>query len=194
MKYLIVGLGNVGKEYELTRHNIGFRVLDALANASNTIFELDRYAFKTTIKYKGKSLILIKPSTYMNLSGKAVKYWSNKENISTQNIFVVVDDIALPFGTIRIRAGGSNGGHNGLSNIDEILESNHYPRLRFGIGNNFPKGKQADYVLSPFLPEEEKVLPFYIETMKNAILSFVSNGIQHCMNEYNRYIFPPEDK
>jgi len=194
LKYLIVGLGNVGKEYELTRHNIGFRVLDALANASNAFFELDRYAFKTTIKYKGKTLILIKPSTYMNLSGKAVKYWSSKENIAIQNIFVVVDDIALPFGTIRIRAGGSNGGHNGLSNIDEILESNQYPRLRFGIGNNFPRGKQADYVLSPFLPKEEKVLSFYIENMKNAIFSFVSNGIQQCMNEYNKQLSPPENQ
>lgn len=194
MKYLIVGLGNVGQEYEFTRHNIGFRVLDALVKASNTFFEIDRYAYKTTIKHKGKILILIKPTTYMNLSGKAVKYWSNKENIPIQNIFVIVDDIALPFGTIRIRFGGSNGGHNGLANIDEALGSNNYPRMRFGIGNNFPKGKQADYVLSPFLPEEEKLLPFYIERMKNAILTYVSNGIESCMNEYNKFVFPPSEQ
>lgn len=193
MKYLIVGLGNVGKEYELTRHNIGFRVLDALAEASNTVFTLDRLALKSQIRYKGKPIILIKPTTYMNLSGKAVKYWVTKENIPIDNIFVVVDDIALPYGSIRIRQGGSNGGHNGLTNIDEALGTNAYPRMRFGIGNNFPKGKQVDYVLSPFSNDEEKALPFYINRMKNAIESFISDGIQNCMNEFNKNVNPTMD-
>lgn len=193
MKYLIIGLGNVGKEYELTRHNIGFRVLDAIAEASNTFFILERLALKSQIKYKGKNVILIKPTTYMNLSGKAVKYWQTKENVPFENMFVVVDDIALPFGTIRIRKAGSNGGHNGLANIDEVLETNHYPRMRFGIGNNFPKGKQSDYVLSPFTQDEEKLLPFYIERMKNAILVFISDGIQNCMNEFNVAVTPKKD-
>ncbi|GAB4449262.1 MAG: aminoacyl-tRNA hydrolase [Bacteroidales bacterium] len=193
MKYLIIGLGNVGKEYELTRHNIGFRVLDALALASNTFFTLERFALKSQIKYKGKPIILIKPTTYMNLSGKAVKYWLTKENIPLNHIFVVVDDIALPFGTIRIRQGGSNGGHNGLANIEEALGSNAYPRMRFGIGNNFHKGKQADYVLSPFSLEEEKLLPFYIDRMKNAIQFFISDGIQNCMNEFNKTMAPPTE-
>lgn len=191
MKYLIIGLGNVGKEYELTRHNIGFRVLDAIAKSSNTFFTLERLALKSQIKYKGKPVILIKPTTYMNLSGKAVKYWQTKENVSLENMFVVVDDIALPFGTIRIRTGGSNGGHNGLANIDEALGTNKYPRMRFGIGNNFPKGKQADYVLSKFTQDEEKLLPFYIERMKNAILFFILEGINNCMNEFNKTIIPP---
>ncbi|MGQ9847366.1 MAG: aminoacyl-tRNA hydrolase [Bacteroidales bacterium] len=192
MKYLIIGLGNVGKEYELTRHNIGFRVLDAIAEASNTFFTLERLALKTQIKYKGKSVVLIKPITYMNLSGKAVKYWQTKENVPLENMFVIVDDIALPFGAIRIRTGGNNGGHKGLANIDEALGTNTYPRMRFGIGNNFIKGKQAEYVLSPFTQDEEKLLPFYIDRMKNAIQAFISDGIHHCMNEFNKTVNPPE--
>lgn len=193
MKYLIIGLGNVGKEYELTRHNIGFRVLDAFAMAFNTFFTVERLALKTQLKYKGKTVILIKPTSFMNLSGKSVKYWISKENIPLTNILIIVDDIALPFGTIRIRQGGSNGGHNGLANIDEELGTNNYPRMRFGIGNDFLKGKQADYVLSSFNHEEEKYLPFYIERMKNAIQAFISNGIQHCMNEYHKVVEPPNN-
>ncbi len=189
-KYLIVGLGNIGKEYENTRHNIGFMVLDALAEASNTAFMTDRYSFRNQLKYKGKALILIKPTTYMNLSGKAVKYWMTKESIPIDQIMVVVDDIALPFGTVRIRQNGNNGGHNGLANIDELLGSNNYPRLRFGIGNDFSKGKQVDYVLSSFNSDEQKLLPFYFERMKKALFSFVSEGIQNCMNEYNKFVTP----
>lgn len=190
LKYLIVGLGNIGTEYENTRHNIGFMVLDALAEAFKTSFIPSRYSFMNQLKYKGKILILIKPTTYMNLSGKAVKYWMMKENILIEQIMVVVDDIALPFGKIKIRKKGNNGGHNGLANIDEVLGSNNYPRLRFGIGNNFPKGKQVDYVLSSFNLNEQKLLPFYIERMKNAIFSFVTDGIDICMNEYNKFVTP----
>lgn len=187
-KYLIVGLGNIGREYENTRHNIGFMVLDALA--SNTVLMVDRYSYKAQMKYKGKTLVLIKPTTYMNLSGKAVKYWMTKENIPINQIMVVVDDIALPFGTLRIRKNGNNGGHNGLANIDELLGSNNYPRLRFGIGSEFSKGKQIDYVLGSFNSDEQKQLPFYLERMKNALFSFVSEGIQNCMNEYNKFVTP----
>lgn len=189
-KYLIVGLGNIGKEYENTRHNIGFMVLDALVEASNTVLMVDRYSYKAQIKYKGKTVVLLKPTTYMNLSGKAVKYWMTKENIPINQIMVVVDDIALPFGTLRIRQNGNNGGHHGLANIDELLGTNNYPRLRFGIGRDFSKGKQIDYVLSPFHSEEQKQLPFYLERMKNALFSFVSEGIQNCMNEYNKFVTP----
>jgi PTH1 family peptidyl-tRNA hydrolase len=191
LKYLIAGLGNIGKEYELSRHNIGFMILDALSGASNLIFTSERYASKTQFKYKGKQIILIKPNTYMNLSGKALRYWINQENIPISQLLVIVDDIALPFGTIRIRGGGSNGGHNGLTNIDELLGSHEYARMRFGIGNNFPKGKQADYVLSSFSENELKILPFYIERMRNAVISFATEGLQHCMNEYNKLIEPP---
>ncbi len=190
MKYLVAGLGNIGSEYELSRHNIGFMVLDALAKASNIVFTSERYASKTQFKYKGKQIILIKPNTYMNLSGKAIRYWINAEHVPLSQLLVVVDDIALPFGTIRIRGGGHNGGHHGLSNIDELLGSQEYARMRFGIGNNFPKGKQIEHVLSSFTSEEQKYLPFYLERMKNAVLSFVSEGLQSCMNEYNKGIEP----
>ncbi len=189
-KYLIVGLGNIGKEYENTRHNIGFMVLDELVEAYNTAFMIDDYSYRNQLKYKEKALILIKPTTYMNLSGKAVKYWMTKESIPIDQIMVVVDDIALPFGTVRIRQNGNNGGHNGLANIDELLGSNNYPRLRFGIGNDFSKGKQVDYVLSSFNSDEQKLLPFYFERMKKALFSFVSEGIQNCMNEYNKFVTP----
>ena len=147
MKYLIVGLGNIGPEYQNTRHNIGFKVLDAFAKASNTVFEDMRYGAVATVKLKGRTLILLKPNTYMNLSGKAVSYWMQKEKIELSNLFVVVDDLALPFGTIRLRSKGSDGGHNGLKSINQLLGTQDYTRLRFGIGNEFPKGKQVDYVL-----------------------------------------------
>ena len=147
MKYLIVGLGNIGPEYQNTRHNIGFKVLDAFAKASNTVFEDMRYGAVATVKLKGRTLILLKPNTYMNLSGKAVSYWMQKEKIELSNLFVVVDDLALPFGTIRLRGKGSDGGHNGLKSINQLLGTQDYTRLRFGIGNEFPKGKQVDYVL-----------------------------------------------
>ena len=154
MKYLIVGLGNIGPEYQNTRHNIGFKVLDAFAKASNTVFEDMRYGAVATVKLKGRTLILLKPNTYMNLSGKAVSYWMQKEKIELSNLFVVVDDLALPFGTIRLRGKGSDGGHNGLKSINQLLGTQDYTRLRFGIGNEFPKGKQVDYVLGEWSSEE----------------------------------------
>ena len=147
MKYLIVGLGNIGAEYAGTRHNIGFKVLDALAEASNAVFTTARYGDVAELKHKGRTLILLKPSTYMNLSGKAVRYWMEAEKIAPENLLVVSDDIALPFGTLRMRPRGSAGGHNGLKNIAELLGTEDYARMRFGVGGDFPKGHQVDYVL-----------------------------------------------
>lgn len=186
MKYLIVGLGNPGEKYQQTRHNIGFMILDAWASASNVYFNTERYAQVAEYWYKTRHIILIKPSTFMNLSGNAVRYWLQKEHIPLENLLVVVDDVALPFGAIRIRAKGSNGGHNGLAHIDESLQTNEYARLRFGIGNNYAKGQQANYVLSPFNEEEKKVLPLYIEHAIKALETFVLVGIEHCMNEFNK--------
>ena len=159
MKYLIVGLGNIGPEYQNTRHNIGFRVLDAFVKASNAVFEDMRYGAVATVKLKGRTLILLKPNTYMNLSGKAVSYWMQKEKIDLSNLFVVVDDLALPFGTIRLRSKGSDGGHNGLKSINQLLGTQAYTRLRFGIGDNFSKGRQVDYVLGEWSDGEEERLP-----------------------------------
>lgn len=176
MKFLIVGLGNIGAEYTNTRHNIGFKVLDMLAEQSGIFFSNDRLADVAELKYKGKTLILIKPTTYMNLSGKAVNYWLQKEKILPENMLVITDDIALPFGTIRIRPKGSDGGHNGLKNINEILKTQEYPRLRFGIGNNFPKGKQAEYVLGEWTEEEKKILNQRIDVATQVIKSFATAG------------------
>ena len=153
MKYLIVGLGNIGSEYRNTRHNIGFKVLDAFAEASNIIFSTQRYGDVAQVRVKNKVLFLLKPSTYMNLSGEAVRYWMNKENIPLENVLVIVDDLALPFGAIRIKGKGSDGGHNGLKNIAALVGGQNYARLRFGIGNDFPKGAQVDYVLGNFTEE-----------------------------------------
>lgn len=178
MKFLIVGLGNIGAEYTNTRHNIGFKVLDMLAEQSGIFFSNDRLADVAELKYKGKTLILIKPTTYMNLSGKAVNYWLQKEKILPENMLVITDDIALPFGTIRIRPKGSDGGHNGLKNINEILKTQEYPRLRFGIGNNFPKGKQAEYVLGEWTEEEKKILNQRIDVATQVIKSFATAGLQ----------------
>jgi len=185
MKYLIVGLGNIGREYEYTRHNIGFRVLDALAEASNIVFTDRRYGFVTELRVKGRTLILLKPSTYMNLSGNAVRYWMNKENIELENLLVVVDDLALPFGTLRLKGKGSDAGHNGLRHIQDILGTQEYARLRFGIGNDFPRGGQVNYVLNGFSDEEEKALPAKFETCTDIIKSFCLAGIQNTMNQYN---------
>ena len=154
MKYLIVGLGNIGSEYQGTRHNIGFRILDAFAEASNISFSTARYGDVGQGRIKNKQIILLKPSTYMNLSGNAVRYWKNQENIPVENILVIVDDIALPFGAIRIKGRGSDAGHNGLKNIAQMLATDAYPRLRFGIGNDFPRGCQIDYVLGQFTLDE----------------------------------------
>jgi peptidyl-tRNA hydrolase, PTH1 family len=185
LKYLIAGLGNIGSEYTGTRHNIGFITLDAFAKASNVVFETSRFCEKTTFKYKGRTFLLIKPSTYMNLSGKAIKYWLDKEGISKENLLVILDDLALPFATLRIRAKGSNGGHNGLKNIDEMLEGNDYARMRFGIGNNFGRGKQIDYVLEKFSADESKNLSFCLDKMNRAIINFGLAGINDTMNRFN---------
>lgn len=185
MKFLIVGLGNIGDEYENTRHNIGFQILDVLAKGSNIFFDANRYAFSAEYKFKGRAFILIKPTTFMNLSGKAVNYWLQKEKIPKENLMVITDDIALPFGTLRMKPQGNDGGHNGLKNIREILGTSDYPRLRFGIGSNFPKGKQVEYVLSEWNEEEKKILPERITLAAEAIKSFGIVGIQKTMSEYN---------
>lgn len=185
MKYLIAGLGNIGHEYSETRHNIGFKVLDALAEASNTVFTDSRRAFVAELKHRGRTLLLIKPTTYMNLSGKAIQYWMQKEKIPLENLMVVADDLALPFGKIRIRAKGSDAGHNGLKNINELLGTSNYARLRFGIGDAFSQGQQIDYVLGAWNAEELKTLPERIEKCTEAILAFPSIGIQRTMNFYN---------
>lgn len=185
VKYLIVGLGNIGAEYAATRHNIGFEVLDAFAEASNTSFSPGRYGSVAETRVKGRSLLLLKPSTYMNLSGKAVRYWMQTEKIPLENLFVVVDDIALPFGTIRLRTQGSDGGHNGLKNINEMLGTTRYARLRFGIGGDFPKGHQVDHVLGQWTPEENAELPERIRRAAETIPSFVTVGIERTMNLFN---------
>ncbi|WP_101690113.1 aminoacyl-tRNA hydrolase [Dysgonomonas massiliensis] len=185
MKYLIAGLGNIGSEYEYTRHNIGFRVLDALAEASNAVFKDRRYGFVTEIRVKNKILVLLKPSTYMNLSGNAVRYWLKEEKIPIENLLVVVDDLALPFGTLRLKGKGSNAGHNGLGHIQDILSTQNYARLRFGIGNDFPKGSQVNYVLDPFSDEEEKLLPERINVACDIVKTFCLAGINNAMNQYN---------
>ncbi len=186
MKYLIAGLGNIGSEYAHTRHNIGFDVLDALAGASNIFFEDGRYGFTTACKYKGQSLILLKPSTYVNLSGKAVDYYLKKHKIPLENLLIVVDDLALPFGVLRLKPGGGDAGHNGLINITEILGTNDFARLRFGIGDDFPKGYQVDFVLSQFGPEEKTALPSRLLLAADIIRSFAVSGIEVTMNAYNR--------
>ncbi len=186
MKYLIAGLGNIGAEYKNTRHNIGFQILDALAGASNIGFNDKRYGFVAEYKYKARTFILLKPTTYVNLSGRAVAYWLQKENIELSNLLVLVDDLALPFGTIRVRAKGSAGGHNGLENINQVLGRNDYARLRFGIGDNFHKGFQVDYVLGEWDREETKELPGKIDTCIEIINSFGTIGTERTMNFYNK--------
>lgn len=184
MKYLIAGLGNIGPDYEQTRHNIGFMVLDALAKASNAVFEDRRYGFVATTRLKNRSLILLKPSTFMNLSGNAIRYWLQKEKIENRNLLVVVDDLALPFGTLRMKSKGSDAGHNGLKHIQDLIGTN-YPRLRFGIGSDFPRGRQVDYVLEEFSDEEKMLLPERVETASEMVRSFCLAGINETMNLYN---------
>jgi len=185
MKYLIVGLGNIGPEYEGTRHNIGFRVLDALSKASNTAFEDRRYGFVAHMRVKNAELVLLKPSTYMNLSGNAVRYWLLQEKIPVENMLVVVDDLSLPLGTIRLRQNGSDGGHNGLKHIAQTLGGQGYNRLRFGIGNDFPQGFQVDFVLSKFTPEEEQIVDERALVACDAIKAFALSGMQFAMCNYN---------
>lgn len=184
MKYLIVGLGNIGPDYENTRHNIGFMTLDALAKASNVVFEEKRYGSVAEMRLKNKQLILLKPSTYMNLSGNAVRYWMQKESIDVKNILVVVDDLALPFGTLRLKGKGSDAGHNGLKHIQGLIGQN-YPRLRFGIGNDFPRGSQVNFVLEEFSDEEKQQLNERIESSVEIIKSFCLAGINITMNQFN---------
>ncbi|MBO7472021.1 MAG: aminoacyl-tRNA hydrolase [Bacteroidaceae bacterium] len=185
MKYLIVGLGNIGPEYEGTRHNIGFRVLDARSKASNTAFEDRRYGFVAHMRVKNAELVLLKPSTYMNLSGNAVRYWLLQEKIPVENMLVVVDDLSLPLGAIRLRQGGGDAGHNGLKHIAQTLGGQGYNRLRFGIGNDFPQGYQVDFVLSKFTPEEEQIVDERALIACDAIKAFSLSGMQFAMCNYN---------
>ncbi|HEY5692476.1 MAG TPA: aminoacyl-tRNA hydrolase [Cyclobacteriaceae bacterium] len=185
MKFLIAGLGNIGAEYELTRHNVGFLILDRLADNKRFNFVTQRYADKAEFKFKGKQIHLIKPNTYMNLSGKAIAYWLQELKIPKENLLVVVDDIALPFGTLRMRSKGSAAGHNGLTNIEELTGGQNYPRLRFGVGNNFSRGGQVDYVLSNFNQEEIEALPALMDKAEEMILSFCTIGVDRTMTLYN---------
>lgn len=185
MKYLVVGLGNIGDEYAATRHNIGFRVLDAFAKASNAVFSTQRYGDVAQVRVKNKILVLLKPSTYMNLSGNAVAYWMQKENIPLENVFVIVDDLSLPVGAIRIRPKGSDAGHNGLKNIAFMLKTENYTRLKFGIGNDFPRGMQVEYVLGTFSDEDNKIIEQKIPTAVEAIKAFCLSGLAFAMNHYS---------
>jgi peptidyl-tRNA hydrolase, PTH1 family len=185
MKFLIAGLGNIGPEYVDTRHNIGFMVLDALAKKHNASFINDRLAYYTEVKLKGRTIYCIKPTTYMNLSCKALRYWMGQLNIEKQQVLVVVDELALPFGRIQIKPKGSDGGHNGLRNIQELLGGSDYPRLRFGIGNNYPKGQQVNYVLGAFDDNEQKDLPLLIDKAIEMIESFCLQGIELTMTRLN---------
>ena len=185
MKYLIIGLGNPGVEYENTRHNIGFKVLDQLAGLSNAFFSKVRYAETCEVVFKGRKLILIKPNTFMNLSGKAVQYWMQKTKVSQENIMVITDDISLPFGVLRLRKKGSDGGHKGLRNIQDFLATSIYPRLRFGVGNTFLKGSQSDYVLGNFSYEDCQTINERIEMAIKMVHSFAINGIDRTMSDLN---------
>lgn len=189
MKFLIVGLGNMGDEYAHTRHNIGFDVVNAFILKHNGSLKSDRHAYKAEVKIKGKTCICILPTTYMNLSGKAVKYWMDKEKIDLSNIMVVLDDIALPLEKLRIRPSGSDAGHNGLTSIQEVLGSTDYPRMRFGVGNEYPKGRQADFVLGKWKTSEEPIVKLKIEKSVSAIETFVLQGIATAMNQTNNQTF-----
>lgn len=185
MKYIIAGLGNFDIEYQNTRHNIGFDVVDYLAKEKDVVFTSKRLADIAEFKLKGKTLILLKPTTYMNLSGKAVKYWLDKENLPYENLLVITDDLNLAPGKIRIRKNGSDGGHNGLKSIQELLNSNLYPRLRIGIGNEFGKGRQVDFVLGKWSPEEKKIMDETVKKAGEAVISFVLEGVDRAMNKFN---------
>ncbi len=186
MKFLIAGLGNIGAEYDHTRHNIGFEVVDALAAEFGATFKHDTQAFTAEVKHKGRTFFLLKPTTYMNLSGKAVRYWLTKHNIGQENLLVVLDDLALPFGKQRLRPNGSDGGHNGLKNIDALLGGNQYARLRLGIGSEFGKGQQINFVLGKWDKEENEKLPDIIKTATETIKAFGTLGVQMTMNQFNK--------
>ncbi len=184
-KFLIVGLGNIGDKYDHTRHNIGFTILDSLAAKEKIVFETKKLGDLARFKYKGRTFILLKPNTYMNLSGKAVNYWLKLENIPLENVLVVTDDLNLPYGTIRLKAKGSAGGHNGLTNINEVLQTQNYARLRFGIGSEYSKGRQIDHVLGVWNDEEQEQLSERIEKSGKAITSFALAGLANTMNTFN---------
>ena len=184
-KYLIVGLGNIGEKYHNTRHNIGFSVLDALAEKEQITFETKRLGDIARFRYKGRTFILLKPNTFMNLSGKALKYWQTIENIPLENVLVITDDLNLTFGTLRLKAKGSAGGHNGLTNINELLQTQNYARLRFGIGSEYGKGRQIDYVLGQWDKEEQDILEERIEKSTKAITSFAMAGLANTMSDFN---------
>ena len=189
MKFLIVGLGNVGDEYAHTRHNIGFDVVNAFVQKHTATFRVDRLAYVADIKWKGKNFVCICPTTYMNLSGKAVKYWMDKEKISLENILVIVDDLALPLNKLRLRPSGSDAGHNGLKSLQEILGTMDYPKLRFGIGNDYPKGHQSDFVLGKWRNSEEPLVKLKIDKSVEAIETFALQGITTAMNQVNNQDF-----
>ena len=190
-KFLIVGLGNIGSEYANTRHNIGFDVVNAFVKKHGGNFEVGRLAYVATIKWKGKTIVCICPTTFMNLSGKAFKYWMDKEKVPLENTLTIVDDVALPLDKIRLRPGGSAGGHNGLKDIQAVLATDAYPKLRFGVGNNYPKGMQADFVLSKWHKAEEPTVLLKIEKCIDIIESFIATGINQTMSAYNHLSIKP---
>jgi PTH1 family peptidyl-tRNA hydrolase len=189
MKYLIAGLGNIGSEYEHTRHNIGFDVAYAFVAKHGGQFKTDRLAYTAEVRWKGRTFVVICPTTYMNLSGKAVKYWMDKEKISVENLLVIFDDLAIPLSKLRLRPGGSDGGHNGLKSIQEVLGTTDYPKLRFGIGNNFPKGKQVDFVLGKWTAEESPLVKLKIDKCAEVIESWATTGMAATMNKINNVEF-----
>lgn len=184
-KYLIVGLGNIGEKYSNTRHNIGFLLVDRLVEKLGGSFKAQNFGQVCETSYKGRKTFILKPDTYMNLSGNSVNYWVAKEKIKLENCLIICDDLSLPFGTIRIKSKGSSAGHNGLKSIEEKLQTQQYPRFRFGIGNNYVKGKQIEYVLGEWNEEEKKVINERIDTSTDAILSFIFSGLNNTMNQYN---------
>lgn len=193
-KYLIVGLGNIGPEYDHTRHNAGFEVVDALHPEGRAAFKSSRYGAIARMRLKNKELVLLKPSTFMNLSGNAVRYWMKQEGIALENLLIVVDDLALPFGNLRLKAKGSDAGHNGLKHIAATLGTQNYARLRIGIGNNFERGGQIDFVLSPFSPQEQENLPTVCQHATKAITDYCLSGIQLAMNRHNGNALTPLTK
>ncbi len=186
MSYLIAGLGNIGTEYEGTRHNIGFDVVDLLVSKHGGSFSSDRLAYTAEISYRGKQLICIKPTTFMNLSGKAIRYWLDRKKITPERLLVITDDIALPISRIRLRGNGSDAGHNGLKSVTEELQTESYPRLRYGVGNNFPQGMQCEWVLGKWFPEDLPLIKIKNEKAVQIVESFVTAGLQRTMNDYNK--------
>ena len=184
-KFLIVGLGNIGDEYVGTRHNIGFRIVNALCEAQGGTWADRRYGFVSKVRVKNAELVLLKPSTYMNLSGNAVRYWMNEERIDLDRVLVIVDDLSLPVGTIRMKPSGSDAGHNGLKHIAQMLGTERYSRLKFGIGNDFPRGAQVDFVLGKFSPDDEKIISEKLLVCADAVKAFALSGLQFAMNHYN---------